>query len=56
MSPSKDGHSFMEDVIVGVVVRFMSTNLDIQSALIVQRMDALPPNSITKKNIDTSEQ
>lgn len=55
MSPSKDGLSFMEDVTVGAVVKFMSTSLGIQSVLIVLHMDALPPNSIIRKNIDTSE-
>ena len=55
MSPSKDGLSFMEDVTVGAVVKFMSTSLGIQSVLIVLHMDALPLNSIIRKNIDTSE-
>ena len=55
MSPSKDGLSFMEDVTVGAVVKFMSTSQGIQSVLIVLHMDALPPNSIIRKNIDTSE-
>lgn len=47
--------SFMENVIVGAVARFMSTNQGIQSALIVLHMDVLPPSSITRKSIDTSE-
>ena len=51
----KEGLSIMEDVIVGAVVRFMSTNLGMQSVLIVPQMDVLPPNSITRKSIDTSE-
>lgn len=55
MSPLKEGLSIMEDVIVGAVVRFMSTNLGMQSVLIVPQMDVLPPNSITRKSIDTSE-
>ena len=55
MSPLKDGLSILENVIVGAVARFMSTNQGIQSALIVLHMDVLPPSSITRKSIDTSE-
>lgn len=51
------GRSFYyENVIVGAVARFTSTNQVIQSALIVLHMDVLPQNSIIRKNIDASEQ
>ena len=56
MSPLEAGLSIMENVIVGAVARFTSTNQVIQSALIVLHMDVLPQNSIIRKNIDTSRQ
>ena len=56
MSPLEADLSIMENVIVGAVARFTSTNQVIQSALIVLHMDVLPQNSIIRKNIDASEQ